>query len=271
MAIITPFKVSRAPFLRDVSFFAGCVLFTLFAVRDGRITLLESILLILYYVFYVSFVVIGNWWHQRVKSERELEENARNLYDNDEDEGHLGEDSPLLDEERALLTAAPSRRGSSMCLNKVFLYRIGFATVIDILLVIANPILEPPNIVTQFMTGPYDAYEDEEHDDGYMMPGRQAGLSIIDPYDSKQTLVNSYGSADVNIPRPNLSNNSGDVQDSISLQPPGTPAFKRRPSLISAIEVRLCGPLCGSSSILLECILTDVRSIQTSLMMWYAR
>ncbi|KAK3821445.1 MAG: Sodium/calcium exchanger protein-domain-containing protein [Benniella sp.] len=165
MAIITPFKVSRAPFLRDVSFFAGCVLFTLFAVRDGRITLLESILLILYYVFYVSFVVIGNWWHQRVKSERELEENARNLYDDDEDDGHLGEDSPLLDEEQALLTAAPSRRGS-----------------------------KPPNIVTQFMTGPYDAYEDEEHDDG------------------------------------------GDVQDSISLQPPGTPAFKRRPSLISAIE-----------------------------------
>ncbi|KAF9984550.1 hypothetical protein BGZ65_000158, partial [Modicella reniformis] len=172
MAIIKPFKVSRAPFLRDVSFFAGCVVFTFFAVADGRITLLESVLLALYYIFYVAFVVIGNWWHQRAKSARELEERARNLYDDsDDDDDSHGEDSPLLDEERALLTAAPSRRGS-----------------------------KPPNIVTQLVAGPYDEYEDEEHDDGYMTPER------------------------------------GDVQDSISLRPPGTPAFKRRPSLISAME-----------------------------------
>jgi len=85
MAIIKPFKVSRAPFLRDVIFFAGCVLFTLYTVIDGKITMVESVTLIVYYVFYVAFVVVGNWYHQRVKMERELEEHARNLYDDDEE------------------------------------------------------------------------------------------------------------------------------------------------------------------------------------------
>ncbi|KAG0243979.1 hypothetical protein BGX31_010014 [Mortierella sp. GBA43] len=206
MAIIKPFKVSRAPFLRDVSFFAGCVFFTLFAVKDGRITFFESILLIVYYVSYVSFVVVGNWWHQRVKSERDLEERARNLYDDDEEDEHITEDSPLLDEERVLLSSTPSRRGS-----------------------------KPPNIVTQFASGPFDPYVDEEHDDGYMLPTGRSALSRNDIYDSKHTLVNSYGTHIVNTRRPCLSPRSRDY-DTISLRPPGTPAYKRRPSLLSAIE-----------------------------------
>lgn len=109
MAIIKPFKVSRAPFLRDVIFFAGCVLFTLYTVMDGKITFLESLTLILYYVFYVAFVVFGNWWHQRAKSERQLEERARNLYDSDDEE-----DGPLLlDEEQALLSHTTGRTSNS--------------------------------------------------------------------------------------------------------------------------------------------------------------
>ncbi|KAG0362183.1 hypothetical protein BGZ54_008750, partial [Gamsiella multidivaricata] len=204
MAIIKPFKVSRAPFLRDVSFFAGCVLFTLYAVLDGKITFLESLLLVAYYVFYVSFVVVGNWWHQRVKLERELEERARNMYEDDEADEGLQEDEPgVPDEERALLSGR-SRTGAKL-----------------------------PNIVTQLVPGPYDAYEDEEHDDGYISSER---VSSSDLYDPNQTLVNSYGSSDVNIPRPNLSNDSGGAQDSISLRPPGTLSLKRRPSLISAME-----------------------------------
>ncbi|KAI8600231.1 Sodium/calcium exchanger protein-domain-containing protein [Dissophora ornata] len=168
MAIIKPFKVSRAPFLRDVSFFAGCVLFTLYAVTDGKITFLESVFLIVYYVLYVAFVVFGNWWHQRVKSERELEELARNLYQDDDniDDDDDGEQSELLDNGQAPLIAGRTRRGS-----------------------------KPPNIITGFAPGPYDPYEDEEHED-----------------------------------------DGEGVQDSISLRPPGAPAFKRRPSLISAIE-----------------------------------
>ncbi|KAG0211906.1 hypothetical protein BGX28_007188 [Mortierella sp. GBA30] len=200
MAIIKPFKVSRAPFLRDVIFFAGCVLFTLYTVVDGKITFFESSFLIMYYVFYVSFVVVGNWWHQRAKSERELEEQARNLYDDDDEEI----DPLLLDEEQSLLTSSPARKS------------------------------KPPKIITVLETGPYDAYEDEEHDDGYISRGR---LSLDDQYDSNQTLVNSCDSTDVNIARPYLSYDSEGVEDSISLQPPG--AMKRRPSLLSAIEASI--------------------------------
>ncbi|KAG0252639.1 hypothetical protein BG011_006859 [Mortierella polycephala] len=201
MAIIKPFKVSRAPFLRDVIFFAGCVLFTLYTVVDGKITFFESVFLIVYYVIYVSSVVLGNWWHQRAKSERELEECARNLYENDDDD----EESLLLDEEQALLGGSTSR------------------------------IPKPPRINTLIATGPYDDYEDEEHDDGYISPG---GLSAndLDHYDSNQTLVNSYDNSDVNTARPHLSNDSGGVEDSISLRPPGSSALKRRPSLLSAFE-----------------------------------
>ncbi|KAF9083256.1 hypothetical protein BGX23_011643 [Mortierella sp. AD031] len=163
MAIIKPFKVSKAPFLRDVTFFAGCVLFTLYTVLDGNISFFESLFLVAYYIFYVAFVVIGNWRHQKLKTERDLEERARNLFDDDDDEG-IDEDGLGPDEEQALLSH-DSQRGR-----------------------------KPPRINTLIHTGPYDAYEDEEHDDGE------------------------------------------GAEDSISLRPHGAPAYKRRPSLISAFE-----------------------------------
>ncbi|KAF9914827.1 hypothetical protein BX616_007485, partial [Lobosporangium transversale] len=156
MAIIKPFKISRAPFLRDVSFFTGCVAFTLFAVMDGEVTLVESLLLVVYYVIYVAFVVIGNWWHQRVKTERELEQRARNIYGDEEDDDSHYEDNNyndmeeddiydlnarINDEEQALLPGG-QKRGRSRTESR------------------------PPNIITELLTGPYDAYEDEDHDDG---------------------------------------------------------------------------------------------------------
>ncbi|GJJ76664.1 solute carrier family 24 (sodium/potassium/calcium exchanger), member 6 [Entomortierella parvispora] len=149
MAIIKPFKVSRAPFLRDVIFFTGCVLFTLFAVIDGKITLAESLFLILYYLIYVSFVVVGNWWHQRAKSERELEERARNLYEDEDDDntGGSGDESLVPDEEQALLSAGDPRKRKPLRIN------------------------------TQFL-GPYDSYEDEEHDDG---DGAEDSISLRPP------------------------------------------------------------------------------------------
>ncbi|KAF9339342.1 hypothetical protein BGZ91_006268 [Linnemannia elongata] len=202
MAIIKPFKVSRAPFLRDVIFFAGCVLFTLYTVVDGKITLFESLFLIAYYVFYVAFVVIGNWRHQKLKAERDLEERARNLYEDDEDD--IDEDALGADEEQGLLSHGGSQRGP-----------------------------KPPRINTLIHTGPYDAYEDEEHDDGYKSNG---GLSANEEYSSNQTLVNSYEDSDVNIPRPTILPDSEGAEDSISLRPHGAPAFKRRPSLVAAFE-----------------------------------
>ncbi|KAF9399884.1 hypothetical protein BGX21_005420 [Mortierella sp. AD011] len=91
---------------------------------------------------------------------------------------------------------------------------------------------KPPNIITQVTIGPYDAYEDEEHDDGYIS---SASLSLIDQNDSNQTLVGSDVSSDVNISKPHLSNDSGGAEDSFSLQPTGSP-LRRRPSLLTAFE-----------------------------------
>ncbi|KAF9564448.1 hypothetical protein EC968_004500 [Mortierella alpina] len=66
MAIVKPFKVSRAPFLRDLIFFTGCIVFILYVVVTKRITLVESILLLVAYVTYVSVVVFGNGKRKRV-------------------------------------------------------------------------------------------------------------------------------------------------------------------------------------------------------------
>ncbi|KAG0327414.1 hypothetical protein BG004_002777, partial [Podila humilis] len=173
MAIIKPFKVSRAPFLRDVIFFVGCVLFTLYTVIDGQITLFESITLVVYYFVYVGFVVIGNWYHERVKRERELEAHARNLYDNDDDNEDANDLSPLDfvdNEEQGLLgNASVSRRHSN----------------------------KPPRISTLPVAGPYDAYDDEEDDleeldDGYISPGQISANEQQQPLqlDSNQALFN---------------------------------------------------------------------------------
>ncbi|KAG0023814.1 hypothetical protein BGZ81_007921 [Podila clonocystis] len=201
MAIIKPFKVSKAPFLRDVIFFAGCVLFTLYTVIDGKITMVESITLIVYYIFYVTFVVVGNWYHQRAKTERELEERARNLYDDDDEDAE-----PLdFDEEHGLLNNGTGRKQ------------------------------KPSKISTFAVAGPYDAYDDddeEELDDGYIFPSQ---ISSND-FESHQTLVSSMENPDVNMPQHHqLSQNSGGVENAISMRPSGS-SVRRRPSLLSAFE-----------------------------------
>ncbi|KAF9123130.1 hypothetical protein BGW39_009237 [Mortierella sp. 14UC] len=68
MAIVKPFKVSRAPFLRDMIFFTGCILFILYMVLDRKITFVQSVILIVAYVVYVALVVFGNWKQQREES-----------------------------------------------------------------------------------------------------------------------------------------------------------------------------------------------------------
>ncbi|KAF9976676.1 hypothetical protein BGZ73_008073 [Actinomortierella ambigua] len=135
ISIISPFRVSKSPYLRDVSFFAGAVSFTLYAVVDGEITFLESVLLIFYYLSYVMVVVVGNWWHQKKKMERHREQLARSHY---EDETESTEDANGADEEQTLL-APPTRPKPRH--------------------IITEPAyLHPP-------PGPYDPYEDLEDED----------------------------------------------------------------------------------------------------------
>ncbi|KAG0237495.1 hypothetical protein BGW42_000705 [Actinomortierella wolfii] len=139
ISIINPFRVSRSPFLRDVSFFAGAVAFTLYAVLDAKITFVESVLLVVYYISYVMVVVIGNWWHQKKKMARQQEQLARSHYeDEDEDEAEGAEEANGADEEQTLL--APPTRPKPRHINTSPAY------------------LRPP-------PGPYDPYEDLEDED----------------------------------------------------------------------------------------------------------
>ncbi|CAG8488557.1 4939_t:CDS:2, partial [Dentiscutata heterogama] len=75
MAVITPFRVTKAPFLRDVIFFSAAIAFTLFIIGDGYIYLWESIILVLFYVIYVTVVLVGNWIVKKKKKKRWLEQN----------------------------------------------------------------------------------------------------------------------------------------------------------------------------------------------------
>ncbi|RIB01173.1 Sodium/calcium exchanger protein, partial [Gigaspora rosea] len=72
MAVITPFYVTKAPFLRDVIFFSLAITFTLAIIGDGYIYLWESITLVLFYVTYAIVVLLGNWIVKKKKQRFEL-------------------------------------------------------------------------------------------------------------------------------------------------------------------------------------------------------
>ncbi|KAG5463017.1 MAG: hypothetical protein BJ554DRAFT_2338 [Olpidium bornovanus] len=65
MAVITPFQVAAYPFFRDMLFFVGAVAFLAYTAWDQRIALFEGIILIAYYLLYVTIVVAGGWLRQR--------------------------------------------------------------------------------------------------------------------------------------------------------------------------------------------------------------
>ncbi|KAF9283201.1 hypothetical protein BGZ68_005495 [Mortierella alpina] len=88
MAIVKPFKVSRAPFLRDLIFFTGCIVFILYVVVTKKITLVQSILLLVAYTAYVTVVIFGNWKRKRVPQPQAAQE------DNDPERAHVVDDAP---------------------------------------------------------------------------------------------------------------------------------------------------------------------------------
>ncbi|KAG9065175.1 hypothetical protein KI688_002497 [Linnemannia hyalina] len=87
MAIVKPFKVSKGPFLRDMTFFTGCILFILYMVLDRKITFVQSIILIAAYVVYVALVVFGNWKKQRQESR--LHTDSETGSEHSEDGAHI--------------------------------------------------------------------------------------------------------------------------------------------------------------------------------------
>ncbi|KAF9586475.1 hypothetical protein BGW38_004186 [Lunasporangiospora selenospora] len=110
MAIICPFQVGRAAFLRDIAFFMGCILFTMFMVIDGKITFVESILLIIVYIAYVSTVVFGNQKPKPVTTVDDMDEVDSRQNHSDPETGRVNGDNSSADEHgNTEVTATPTR------------------------------------------------------------------------------------------------------------------------------------------------------------------
>lgn len=84
MCIIRPFEVNRGPFLRDVGFFTVAVGLLLYILSDGHIRPWEAALMVVLYVFYVAFVVVGSWWGRRRRKRQQIENLERAQYADDE-------------------------------------------------------------------------------------------------------------------------------------------------------------------------------------------
>lgn len=80
MAIIAPFKVSRRSFLRDAGFFLVAVLMTMILLADGKLRLWESVLMIVFYILYVAYVLIGTYFHSSGKKRKIMESRIRSQY-----------------------------------------------------------------------------------------------------------------------------------------------------------------------------------------------
>lgn len=83
MCIIKPFRVNRAPFLRDVGFFTVAIVVILVVLWDGKIEEWEAEGLIGMYVVYVVVVVAGSWWERRRAKQLEQEDLMRDEFRED--------------------------------------------------------------------------------------------------------------------------------------------------------------------------------------------
>lgn len=102
MAIISPFKVSRRSFLRDAGFFMVAVVMTMILLADGRLRLWESVLMIVFYVIYVAYVLIGTYFNTKTNKRKIIDSRIRSRYaaTGEETQTSLDDD---LDEDTARL------------------------------------------------------------------------------------------------------------------------------------------------------------------------
>ncbi|KAI8807628.1 Sodium/calcium exchanger protein-domain-containing protein [Cladochytrium replicatum] len=99
VAVISPFKLPRRPFLRDLGFFMGALITLLVVTVDGVITLGESIFMVSYYVVYVGVVVGGHYIYraQRERQKRKVEAAIEVIAETmDETEGEDADESTGL-------------------------------------------------------------------------------------------------------------------------------------------------------------------------------
>ncbi|KII89956.1 hypothetical protein PLICRDRAFT_40138 [Plicaturopsis crispa FD-325 SS-3] len=117
MCIIKPFRVNRAPFLRDVGFFTVAVVLLLVILRDERIVAWEAGTLIVLYVVYVLVVVIGSWWERRRDRKQRVEALIRAEYGPEDapppslyvEEPYRDDPASPRNEERSLVAPTPIR------------------------------------------------------------------------------------------------------------------------------------------------------------------
>ncbi|KAK5123907.1 hypothetical protein LTR85_002103 [Meristemomyces frigidus] len=107
MALIRPFHVAKKSFIRDVGFFVVAAGFSMVFLWDGKLNLWECLAMVIFYVFYVTFVVVWHWWIGRRRKRREKEAAARGHFMAPGDELDL-EEEYHDDPEEAEESARPS-------------------------------------------------------------------------------------------------------------------------------------------------------------------
>jgi sodium/potassium/calcium exchanger 6 len=95
MAIVSPFKVVKRPFVRDSMFLLFGVVITIWILSDGVITVMEGLVMILIYTAYVILVVCWDWITNHQERLRTMDYKIRNQFN------PLDEDDPInhLDQE----------------------------------------------------------------------------------------------------------------------------------------------------------------------------
>ena len=77
MALIRPFHVAKKSFIRDVGFFAVASAFSMVFLWDGQLHFWECVVMVGFYIFYVTFVVVWHWLLSRRRRKRTEEAAAR--------------------------------------------------------------------------------------------------------------------------------------------------------------------------------------------------
>lgn len=80
MAVVRPFKVLKASFVRDVLFFIVSIAFTLYFVSDGQLQPWECMIMLSLYLAYVIFVVGWHWYKARRRASVVPDIIARDFY-----------------------------------------------------------------------------------------------------------------------------------------------------------------------------------------------
>lgn len=113
MALVRPFKVARKSFVRDVGFFIVAASFSMVFLKDGRLHLWESAVMVAFYAFYVLTVVVWHWYLARKGRQREREAAARSQFhvpgtDEAEAEAYVDDDADRVTGRGRTLLRAPS-------------------------------------------------------------------------------------------------------------------------------------------------------------------